>query len=92
MYSEVLLESATHDEIWYANPGAAHLAKITMSAGEEIDVSVYTNFSRKDLLPHDWNLVVLASDEAMDISLTNAQIPRQLQLSSDNNLEVAEQS
>lgn len=37
-WSEVLLESDAHDEIMYANPGAAHMSKITMSAGEEIDV------------------------------------------------------
>ena len=40
---------------------------VSMLAGEALEVQAWTLFGEGDLLPHDWQLVVLASQEALQI-------------------------
>ena len=40
---------------------------ISMLAGESLEVQVWTLFDEGDLLPHDWQLVTLASVEEVGL-------------------------
>ena len=75
--SEVYLSSSDHDDTWQANPGAAHLPVITLKAKDSpVIVEVYTRFSKLDLLPHDWQLIALSSDQEVNISRVKIPINR----------------
>ena len=68
--SEVFIFSEQLDEIWQANPGAATLTGVELKKSDSpIEVEVYTLFSEDDLLPHDWQIVVLSEKEKVQIDL-----------------------
>ena len=56
-----------HPDLYAANPGTAHLDKVYLRAGETLNVQVYTYWDEYDLMPHDWQLVVLGTEGEVTI-------------------------
>lgn len=97
--SEVYISSEEHDDLWQANPSGAHLPMIKMQGGAPLEVQVWTLFDVDDLMPHDWQLVVLASRELVDIAIVareaesaNAGLTDELDLASTVKMAALEES
>ena len=56
--SEVFLKTDLDEHYVQANPGGGHSYRMQFDANDQLGVIVLTKFSSKDLLPHDWQLVV----------------------------------
>lgn len=65
--SEVLVKRQEDEYSWIFNPGSLHGGVSFLRANEPYEVTIYSDFSDEDRLPHDWSVVAWARDQPVSI-------------------------
>ena len=56
----VYLYDPTDGKVKEVSPGAYHISEISMTAGEEVKIHMFTTFEADNYLPHDWSVTAWA--------------------------------